>query len=162
MALGLVVVGVVLDQRGAGSGLPVAVTGTSGARAPWRATDVDPQAYADALVAGTNAARTAAGLDVLVGSSCARDRAVERAQALVGAATLVHAGLAAVLVACAPSTAAAENLSRAAAGPQAVVDAWLDSPGHRANILDRGLDQVGAACVLDAGQVLCSEVFLGP
>ena len=64
--------------------------------------------------------------------------------------------------ACDPSGPAAENLSRAAAGPQAVVDPWLASPGHRANLLDPTLSHVGVACMLDADCMLCLQVLLGP
>ena len=67
-----------------------------------------------------------------------------------------------VIEACGLSGPAAENLSRAAADPQAVVDAWLASPGHRANLLDPTLTEVGVSCVLDADRMLCSQVFLGP
>ena len=57
-----------------------------------------------------------------------------------------------VLEACAPSTTAAENLARAAATPHDVVEAWLGSPGHRSNLLDPTLDQVGIGCLLDDGR----------
>jgi uncharacterized protein YkwD len=85
-----------------------------------------------------------------------------RAADLVGEDALEHAPLGPVLAACAGPTVAAENLSRAAAEPPAVVDAWLGSPGHRANVLDPTLDELGVACVADGDQVLCSAVFLGP
>lgn len=75
---------------------------------------------------------------------------------------LEHAPLAPVITACAPLTTAAQNLSRAAAAQPAVVDAWLSSSGHRANLLHPALTQLGVGCVLDGGQMLCSQVFLGP
>ena len=57
--------------------------------------------------------------------------------------------------------AAAENLSRAAADPDAVVTAWMGSPGHRANLLDPQLNAMGVGCVPDAEAMLCSQIFLG-
>ena len=87
---------------------------------------------------------------------------ITNAQALSGGRDLTHASLSPVIKACAPSTSAAENLSRAAADPQAVVDAWLGSPGHRANLLDPALTETGVACLLDADRMLCAQVFLGP
>lgn len=130
--------------------------------AGWDVTGVDLVAYADGLLAATNAARTAEGVEPLTVSGCARDGAAARAADLVGDATLEHAPLDPVLTSCAPASAAAENLSRAAAEPPAVVDAWLASTGHRANVLDPTLEELGVACVRDEDQVLCSAVFLGP
>jgi uncharacterized protein YkwD len=145
------------------SGLqPAAAPTASPTPSSWSADGADPTAYAAALVVGTNAARAAAGLDALEPSDCATSAAVTRAQELTGGKPLEHAPLAPVITACAPLTTAAENLSRAAAAPQAVVDAWLNSPGHRANLLDPTLTQLGVGCVLDGGQMLCSQVFLGP
>jgi len=88
--------------------------------------------------------------------------ALQRASDLVGVAELTHTPLAGVIADCAPATTAAENLSRAAASPPAVVDAWMDSPGHRSNLLDPALTEIGVGCVLDADAMLCSQVFLGP
>lgn len=135
---------------------------TGAATPTWSAAGADPIAYAQELVADTNTARDAARLQPLSVSECARAAAADRAQALTGGRELTHASLVPVMEACDPSGPAAENLSRAAAGPQAVVDAWLASPGHRANLLDPTLAQVGIACVLDSDRMLCSQVFLGP
>lgn len=79
---------------------------------------------------------------------------------------LEHADLKPVISACSPpSGLAAENLSRAAAAPEAVVAAWLDSPGHANNLLSPQLTQLGVACVPTEvegkPQMLCAQVFLG-
>ena len=121
-----------------------------------------PDDYATALLAATNDARTAQGLVALDPSDCATGAAAQRAQDLVGAASLEHAPLDPVLDACGPATTAAENLSTASEDPAEVVAAWMSSPGHRANILDPALTEVGVACVPDGGRTLCAEVFLGP
>lgn len=128
----------------------------------WSPEGADPLAYARALVTDTNTARATAGFLPLGVSECARAAAADRAQALTGDRKLTHASLVPVMETCGPSGSAAENLSRAAADPQAVVDAWLTSPGHRANLLDPTLTEVGVACLLDADRMLCSQVFLGP
>lgn len=129
---------------------------------PWSAEDADPRVYAAELVDETNAARADEGLPVLTVSECASSAASGRAQDLSGGGELEHAPLAPVIEECAPGASAAENLARAAASPQDVVEAWLDSPGHRANLLDPDLDEVGIACLLDGDEMLCSQVFLGP
>jgi len=124
------------------------------------AVDLDPVAYAAALVASTDAARVAEGLDPLPVSDCAQQAAAGRARALVGQAELTHAPLDGVSSACGVSRTA-ENLSRAAAPAPDVVDAWLGSPGHRNNLLDPDLREVGIGCVPDGAALLCSQVFLG-
>lgn len=127
----------------------------------WQGEDTDPVAYATGVVDATNAARDAEGLPALAMSACATQQAATRAAALVGA-ELEHASLQGVLAACAPSTTAAENLSRGAADPAQVVEAWLGSPEHRANLLDADLTDVGVSCRMEAGEMLCAQVFLGP
>ena len=119
---------------------------------PWSADDADPQAYAAELVVETNAARADEGLPALTVSECATTEATERADDLSGGKELEHAPLTPVIEACAPAATAAENLARAAATPHDVVEAWLDSPGHRANLLDPDLDEVGIGCLLDGGR----------
>ena len=124
-----------------------------------------PAEYADRLLADTQVVRDEAGLRRLAESDCAAEAALSRATALVGA-PLEHAPLDDVVTACRPAGGtAAENLSRAAAEPEAVVDAWMASHGHRANLLDPALTSVGVACVADtsegAGGVVCAQVFLG-
>ncbi|MCU1431275.1 MAG: SCP-like extracellular [Actinotalea sp.] len=123
----------------------------------------DPGATALGLVDGTNTARADEDLPALTTSACATEAALTRATALSGTADLTHAPLDDVLSACDVSTAA-ENLSRAPAGtsPQDVVTAWMESPGHRSNILDPGLTRVGVACIEDGGSLLCAQIFLGP
>ncbi len=121
----------------------------------------DPDTYAEELFVRTNTARADDGLPAVVESTCARDAALRRADALVGAVELTHAPLDEVITQCAPASAAAENLSRAAAEPADVVAAWLQSPGHRSNLLDPDLADLGVGCVLDGGEMLCSQVYLG-
>ena len=129
---------------------------------PWSADDADPVAYAADLVVETNEARADEGLPALTVSDCATTEAADRAEDLTGGEELEHASLTPVIEACPPASSAAENLARAAATPHDVVDAWLASSGHRANLLDPDLDQVGIGCLLDDDEMLCSQVFLGP
>ncbi len=122
----------------------------------------DPARYAAVLIEETNLLRQARGLPVLTESTCAADAARQRAQALVGAESLKHAPMAGVIAHCHPATTAAENLSRMATGPAAVIEAWMGSASHRSNLLDPGLTEIGISCVADQGATLCSQVFLGP
>ncbi|MDR2722149.1 MAG: CAP domain-containing protein [Cellulomonadaceae bacterium] len=140
----------------------------------------DVDAYASGLVAATNAVRDADGLPALTVNDCAAAQALPRVHAIGPSGDLAHASLAAVFTACQPDGGiggaigtGGENLSRSAATPQAVVDAWMQSPSHRANLLDPAFTSVGVACMLITAdqvdrsrmdaveQMLCSQVFLG-
>lgn len=139
---------------------PGALPPSSGASG---AADLDE--YAAGLLRGTQEVRRDEGLPPLDESACAISAARSRAAALVGA-PLEHAPLDEVLAACdPPAGSAAENLSRTAADPAEVVDAWMASHGHRANLLDPTLTSVGIACAADPGagpaEVVCAQVFLG-
>ncbi|PYF95938.1 Uncharacterized conserved protein YkwD, contains CAP (CSP/antigen 5/PR1) domain [Georgenia satyanarayanai] len=133
-----------------------------GEEPPEAPTSVDPDSYASELVELTNETRAEEGLEELQASPCAREAALERATALKGEEKLVHAPLTPVIDACEPLTTAAENLVNSAAVPMDVVEAWLGSPGHRANIVDPDLTETGIGCVPDGQKMLCSQIFLGP
>lgn len=47
--------------------------------------------------------------------------------------------------------AAGENIAAGQADVQQVVQAWLDSPGHCANIMSDAFTEVGVACVAEPG-----------
>lgn len=55
-------------------------------------------------------------------------------------------------------TGAGENIARGMTTAQAAVDAWMNSPGHRANILDPDFTGLGVGIRLDARQWV--QVFL--
>ena len=154
----LSLVGCVQPGHHVGHGAPS--TDEPSATQPW-----EPTEYAALLLAETQEERDKAGVPRLEESGCATEEALSRATALVGA-PLEHAPLDEVVTTCAPASGtAAENLSRASAEPPAVVEAWMGSQGHRANILDPTLTSVGVACVADAtegaGGLVCAQVFLG-
>ncbi len=164
VALGLLLLGVGLGVAGwlvGTRGQSADADAPAGASTGFDIEDVDLDEYAADLLTAADAARTAAGQPAWEPAPCAQASAQDRAQALVGA-ELEHAPLDPVLEACAPQSTAAENLSRAAAPPQDVVDAWMTSPGHRSNIEDPTLTQATTACVRDGDDVVCSLVLVGP
>ncbi|RPF26296.1 CAP domain-containing protein [Georgenia muralis] len=130
-----------------------------------RATDppasatVDPAAYAEDLLIRTNDERTGLDLEPLEPSECAEQAATERAEALVGGGELVHAPMQSLLEECGVARAA-ENLVRSDATAAEVVAAWMDSPGHRNNIVDPDMTALGIGCVPDGTELLCSQIFL--
>jgi uncharacterized protein YkwD len=56
----------------------------------------------------------------------------------------------------------AENIARGQPTPPAVVDGWMNSPGHRANILNCRLTMVGIGVVRGAGGPWWTQVFATP
>ena len=54
---------------------------------------------------------------------------------------------------------AGENIARGQASPQAVVNAWMNSPGHRANILNPSFTRIGVGYVADGRY--WTQMFIG-
>ena len=54
---------------------------------------------------------------------------------------------------------AGENIARGQASPQAVVNAWMNSSGHRANILNASFTQIGVGYVADGHY--WTQMFIG-
>lgn len=54
---------------------------------------------------------------------------------------------------------AGENIAMGYRTPQAVMDAWMNSPGHRANILNASFTQIGVGYVSDGNY--CTQEFIG-
>lgn len=131
-----------------------------------------PDDYAKQLFHATNTARAEAGLDPLDWSQCAADQAAERAAVTLPKGVLEHAPL---TPACGDHSAAGENLVHSTGMPTHVVEAWLGSPGHAANILSPDFTELGVACLASdidypaapaltpqrTGGMLCSQVFEG-
>lgn len=54
---------------------------------------------------------------------------------------------------------AGENIARGQATPQAVVDGWMNSSGHRANILNASYNRIGVGYVADGNY--WTQMFIG-
>ncbi|WP_454860184.1 CAP domain-containing protein [Promicromonospora soli] len=124
----------------------------------------DAVQYAAALEDAVNGHRVANGLSALTHDACAYDVALERAQALIGQ-ELAHAPLEPIFERC-PTMAVAENLAKGGWSPAEAAQGWMDSEGHRANILNGDLTRGAVACVPDGGDpaapvMICAHVFLG-
>ncbi len=94
------------------------------------------------ILSGTNAARANAGLPALTASQCLTEMAQQHAKRLAAARSLYHQDLGAVLSGCGMSTAG-ENVAMNHTGPSGMVDQWMESPGHRANLLSSQFSLIG-------------------
>jgi uncharacterized protein YkwD len=94
------------------------------------------------ILGGTNAARADAGLPALSADPCLARMAERHAQRLAAAGRLYHQDLGAVMSSCGVSTAG-ENVAMNYTGSSDMVDQWLKSPGHRANLLSSRFSLIG-------------------
>lgn len=138
--------------------LTLALAGCSASAAD-PATAAGGEVLARELFDLTNAERAQAGEEPLVWSDCLAAFAAERARPFIADPDLAHD----VLVApCTDGVSAGENLSRSDRTAPEVVDAWMGSAGHRANLLSPDFAAVGVACLPADGAVYsCAQVFEG-
>lgn len=136
-------------------------TGTGNAGAPGDLSD--PVHYAAALEAEVNLRREQNGRTALTHDDCAYQVALERAEALRGK-DLAHAPLDPIFDRC-PTSTVGENLARGGWSPAEAADGWMNSEGHRANILNAGFTRGAIACISEdtsyGAQMTCAHVFLG-
>lgn len=60
-------------------------------------------------------------------------------------------------------TAAGENIAMGQPTPESVMDAWMNSEGHRANILNSNYTEIGVGIAKNAnGQYIWTQTFLRP
>jgi uncharacterized YkwD family protein/spore coat assembly protein SafA len=60
-------------------------------------------------------------------------------------------------------SAAGENIAYGQRSPQEVVNAWMNSPGHRANILSRSYSQIGVGLAKNKNGVMYwTQMFIQP
>ena len=136
----------------------------------------DPHDFALALFDAANAERSDAGLAELAWSECLADAAAPRAAASLGTAPLTHEPLPSP---CTPGATAGENLSRTWRTASEVVELWMESEAHRANILNPAFTHSGISCIAyshedpargveggaeggaEQGGMVCSELFEG-
>lgn len=123
----------------------------------------DPVQYAGVLEDEVNQRRQAGGLSALTHDDCAYQVALERAEALRGQG-LEHAPLGPIFDRC-PTSTVGENLARGGWSPAEAADGWMNSEGHRANILNASFTRGAIACIAESTeygtQMTCAHVFLG-
>lgn len=125
------------------------------------AAATDPGAGMSAeIVTLTNTERAAAGLPGFSVSECATQQASARAALLVAENRFEHDPLGPILEACRSRTVG-ENLSLGYASASAAVKGWMNSQGHRENIMRTSFTQIGVACAQGPRGWLCAQVFLG-
>jgi uncharacterized protein YkwD len=118
----------------------VAVSTATPAQAVVSATYLN--GYERQVVDAINAERSKRGLRTLRYTSCPDGYGERWALRLRTSNVLYHQSMTTVMRGCS-ATRAAENIARARTSAVNLVRLWMASPGHRANILDRYVTQVG-------------------
>jgi|tagenome__1003787_1003787.scaffolds.fasta_scaffold20932729_2 uncharacterized protein YkwD len=135
---------------------------SSPARAEQRGT-VRPRAdrFEAKVIRLTNARRHDHDRKPLQASPCADTFAEPWTHHLAKVQKLVHQSLDPFLK-CPHTSWAGENIAYGYETPRALVRGWMQSPGHRANILSRHFDRIGVAAWRAAnGQTYATQDFLG-
>jgi uncharacterized protein YkwD len=118
------------------------------------------QAYAKELVRLVNVQRAAHGLRAVKVDTCATTRALAQTSVLVRTASLSHQDLGRVLSAC-NARGAGENVAFGKVSAAAMMSMWMNSSGHRANILSRSFTHIGiGAYKTTTGRWYGTQVFL--
>ncbi len=109
-----------------------------------------PAADASDVVQLVNDVRRRAGLRALASDAQLARIAGERSATMARQRRLSHEGWERVLRnAGLRDDQIGENVAYNYADARAVMDGWMRSPGHRANILGRGYARIGVGCVID-------------
>ena len=132
--------------------------------APETPDDSDPQGdFAAQVAALVNAARAEYGLSALTVDAkvqqAAQVRARESAQSFSHTRPDGSSFSTALTEAGVSYTRSGENIAYGQSTPQQVVQAWMDSAGHRANILDTGFTHIGVGYAVVNGTAYWAQLF---
>jgi uncharacterized protein YkwD len=140
------------------------LSGTTTAQAAVAAAPVGSAAsvaYVNRIVVLVNARRAAAGLRPLTVSPCATRFAAPWTTRMARTNTLVHQSLAPMLR-C-PARRVGENIAYGNVTADQMMTMWMNSPGHRANILNPGFTRIGVGAVRTAsGRWWATQDFVTP
>jgi len=110
-----------------------------------------PTATLRDVVVRVNAARRSVRVPALAGDTTLARAARVRASSMATARRLSHAGWERVVRAAGVNgQRLGENIAYNYSSAEKVMQSWLRSPGHRANILSASFRRVGVGCVVDA------------
>lgn len=125
---------------------------------PARPVNVD---LSSALVRLTNSIRASKGLAGLSVDTNLVGLAKANSQHMAGAHAAQHSSLRLGSGQLARYTSFGENVLSAPASfdPSQLIAMWMNSAGHRANILQGGFDHVGIAAVVEGDKVYVSQLF---
>ena len=118
--------------------------------------------FAEGVLAIVNAQRAKVGATPLTFDACAQAAALTWSQHMASTGSLVHNSLTPLFRCPGPAvTRAAENIAYGGQTPSALMSMWMNSSGHRANILDPALHRIGIGIATDShGTIWATQDFL--
>ncbi|WP_232677554.1 CAP domain-containing protein [Nocardioides sp. R-C-SC26] len=117
-----------------------------------------PARYKTDVLKVTNRKRGAGDLRALRANQCLAKAAQRQAQAMADQRRMYHQDLGPVLSRCGMRMVG-ENVAYGYGSGKAVVDAWMRSPDHRANIMRGGFRLLGVGAVRSRGTWWVAQVF---
>lgn len=148
----------VLVIRVAPASTTVSTTAAAPAVAP--APQSASAAYRAEVLRLVNVERARAGARPLKADSCAATYAVRQNSVIATAGTLSHQDLGAVMRGC-QARGAGENVAYGNVTPAQMMTMWMNSPGHRTNILRPTFTHLGVGASKNgAGRWYGTQVFL--
>ncbi|MDO9496653.1 MAG: CAP domain-containing protein [Nocardioides sp.] len=118
------------------------------------------QTYAGKIMSATNTVRVNHELPKFRGNLCVKGFAVRQARRMATQERMFHQNLGPVLSKCGLRTAGENVAFGFPTGRAVVLQGWVRSPSHLANILDRGFRLLGAAArKSDDGVWYAAQVF---
>lgn len=119
--------------------------------------------YAAQVVSLVNAERARQGLPALIVSTTVQQAAQTRAGELKSSFSHTRPNGASCFTALTEAgvsyTRAGENIAYGQSSPEAVVQSWMSSSGHRANILSSSFTTIGIGCTVVNGTAYWAQLF---
>ncbi len=127
-------------------------------------TDTSESAYAAEVVRLVNAERAKEGLSALKVDSAVQAAAQVRAKETVTSFSHTRPNGSSCFTALQEAgvsyTGAGENIAYGQKTPAEVVNAWMNSPGHRANIMNGSFTTIGVGCYKSGNTYYWSQFFI--
>lgn len=130
---------------------PAVVATAPAAQAAYVPSAATVAAYEARVAWRINVVRASYGRGRVAPVSCPDIYAERWAAYLARTGTFYHQSMYPILSGC-KATVAAENLARGNVGADQIVTSWMNSYGHRKNILDGRLTRIGVSAVYARGQ----------
>ncbi len=107
------------------------------------------------VLALVNAQRKARGIPALKLHTCLTTKVAQPwAKHLAATKTFTHRNLSTIWSLCSGMGALAENIGKGYTTPEAVVKGWMNSAGHKANILNRTYTKLGVGVAAESSGTL--------
>lgn len=151
LATGLLLAVPITPTSGAAGSVDAESAGPAASSAARTPTDRERR-YQRKVFHWTNVARRRHDLPPLHRIKCLRRVAVRWSEHLAASGDFDHQNLNVIFGRCHGARSAGENIARGGVSPRQLVRLWMNSPGHRANILNRRYTHLGVGAAIRHGQ----------